>query len=157
MAVSDIQMTGGRQTKERLAVKDVQQWPQFSQYSQLDQARHEIRLLTILAGSEISEIKCTLEQVSFSDCGPYFALSYCWSTAEEPRQIILNNERICIRQNLWHFLWNLRKVAGMIRVWVDFLCINQTDVHERNHQVRLMAEDFSGAEGVYAWLGKSNQ
>lgn len=37
--------------------------------------------------------------------------------------------------------------------WVDAICINQNDVHERGHQVNLMAHIYSDASCVIAWLG----
>lgn len=38
-------------------------------------------------------------------------------------------------------------------LWVDALCINQTDTSERNDQVQLMGEIFSKAVRVIIWLG----
>jgi Heterokaryon incompatibility protein (HET) len=37
--------------------------------------------------------------------------------------------------------------------WVDALCIDQMDVPERNQQVRSMADIYSIAACVIAWLG----
>ena len=38
-------------------------------------------------------------------------------------------------------------------LWVDFLCINQDDVPERNWQIQLMGHIFGSADGVFGWLG----
>lgn len=36
---------------------------------------------------------------------------------------------------------------------MDAICINQSDIEERNHQVKLMAYIFSRAKEVLVWLG----
>jgi hypothetical protein len=38
-------------------------------------------------------------------------------------------------------------------LWVDALCINQSDVGERSHQVALMADIYKRCERVLVWLG----
>jgi hypothetical protein len=38
-------------------------------------------------------------------------------------------------------------------IWIDQLCINQTDILERNSQVKLMAQIYKQAQYVPAWLG----
>ncbi|CAN9316228.1 unnamed protein product [Alternaria sp. RS040] len=41
--------------------------------------------------------------------------------------------------------------------WIDFLCVNQTNIEERNVQVASMADVFKKADGVVVWLGKEDQ
>jgi hypothetical protein len=38
-------------------------------------------------------------------------------------------------------------------IWVDYLCIDQEDVVERNHQVNLMCRIYGKAKTVLVWLG----
>jgi hypothetical protein len=38
-------------------------------------------------------------------------------------------------------------------LWIDGVCINQTDILERNRQVQLMGEIYSRASCVLIWLG----
>ena len=42
------------------------------------------------------------------------------------------------------------------RLWADALCINQADIAERGRQVLLMADIYSSAELVFAWLGSGD-
>ena len=37
--------------------------------------------------------------------------------------------------------------------WIDAICIQQSDVSERNHQVRMMGLIYKRAAFVLAWLG----
>lgn len=41
-------------------------------------------------------------------------------------------------------------------LWVDALPIDQSDMAERMHQVRIMAQIFGGAKEVFVWLGLGN-
>ncbi len=41
-------------------------------------------------------------------------------------------------------------------LWVDAICINQSDPDERGHQVRLMDRIYSEADCVSIWLGKAD-
>jgi hypothetical protein len=41
-------------------------------------------------------------------------------------------------------------------LWIDFICINQSDVLEKNHQVKRMGEIYSNASRVVAWLGEAD-
>ena len=54
--------------------------------------------------------------------------------------------------NIFHFL---RSEAGGEEplFWVDQICINQDNVHEKNHQVQQMKAIFSSAELTLAYLG----
>ncbi|RGP76437.1 hypothetical protein FLONG3_5322 [Fusarium longipes] len=43
------------------------------------------------------------------------------------------------------------------RVWADALCINQEELLERTHQVGLMADIYSSASIVFAWLSSNDR
>jgi hypothetical protein len=38
-------------------------------------------------------------------------------------------------------------------LWIDALCIDQSDAQERTHQVEIMSEIFGRADSVISWLG----
>jgi hypothetical protein len=64
-----------------------------------------------------------------------------------------------VRQNLFDFLEHMR--LGFITsakttqlIWIDALCIDQSSIDERNHQVAQMGAIFQGATVVRIWLGK---
>jgi hypothetical protein len=42
-------------------------------------------------------------------------------------------------------------------LWVDALCINQSDTAERTSQVRMMREIYEKAECVVVWLGEGDE
>jgi Heterokaryon incompatibility protein (HET) len=42
-------------------------------------------------------------------------------------------------------------------LWIDAICINQNDVHERDHQIRKMANIYSQAQLLRIWLGRAER
>jgi hypothetical protein len=63
-----------------------------------------------------------------------------------------DNNEFQVTVNLGNALRDLRLTSSSIILWVDALCINQGDIEERNHQVRLMQSIYKGASVVRAWL-----
>lgn len=83
----------------------------------------------------------------------YQALSYTWGDTLANWTIILNGLSLQVRENLWSFLQEARRCKVEKYLWIDAICINQTTVREKNHQVGMMGDIYSGAESVIVWLG----
>lgn len=84
---------------------------------------------------------------------PYEALSYAWGDQSDLVEIVCNGTSLKVTRNLHDALLAIRFQDEPRTVWVDALCINQNDIRERNHQVQLMADIYSGATRVIVWLG----
>jgi hypothetical protein len=56
-----------------------------------------------------------------------------------------------VRKGLFRFL---QAYDGIDYLWIDQLCIDQSNILERNHQVGLMASIYSQSRSVLIWLGK---
>ena len=116
----------------------------------LDLTRPTIRVFTILPGT--GTIRCLMKQVDLDS--DRTACSYVWGD-QEPSQVILINERpFYIRENLHDFLLQMRKDEGLKPLWVDALCIDQSNTSERNHQVQQMGSIYRGARAVVSWFGQ---
>lgn len=109
----------------------------------------------------------------------YEALSYVWGSPEEREEVevvsgdaewgecmeVANgadlNEinggvvKSKIGANLASALRHLRHPEKTRVLWADAVCISQTDVEERNAQVKRMRDVYSLAERVIVWLGPS--
>lgn len=84
----------------------------------------------------------------------YDALSYEWGDLRGPaHRIILNGQSFRVRENLFQALLCLRSIGVVEPIWVDAICINQEDIHERNHQVRIMNSIYRRARRVRVWIG----
>jgi hypothetical protein len=51
-------------------------------------------------------------------------------------------------------LWNLRRPDSERILWVDALCINQSDPLEKAKQIPLMSRIYEQANSVIIWLGE---
>lgn len=123
----------------------------------LDRKRKEIRTLTLKAGSDASQIRCSMSVVSLDDIPTYEALSYAWGQASNPKQIEVNNRPIFVTSNLHSALSHLRHTTIDRDLWVDAVCINQKDTLERNAQVSIMGDIYRLAQSVLIWLGEADE
>jgi hypothetical protein len=94
----------------------------------------------------------------------YEALSYTWGTSENPQTAFIpptdNNAppwTFPISHNLAGALRHLRHELAPRIFWVDALCINQNDIHERDTQVTRMADIYRLASKVVVWLGPESE
>ncbi|KAH7351369.1 heterokaryon incompatibility protein-domain-containing protein [Rhexocercosporidium sp. MPI-PUGE-AT-0058] len=91
--------------------------------------------------------------------GDYEAISYCWESETRDRKIVLNGSVIEVPRNLEAMLQRLRTwpdTKSGIKFWVDALCIDQGNVLEKNHQVKLMQTIYTRAFSLIVWLGVSS-
>lgn len=128
----------------------------YFKHAALDNAKQEIRLLKILPYSTWQrQITCEVGIFELSQAPAYQAASYEWGPEHPARSININGKALSIRRNLWDFLDVLRRREEIsdCYFWVDQICIDQTNLRERNHQVQLMSSIYSNAIMVLAWLG----
>ncbi|KAG8161307.1 hypothetical protein KVR01_009571 [Diaporthe batatas] len=113
-----------------------------------------IRLLKLLPGDSHDIIRCNITLVDLTSCdGQYEALSYVWGAAEGHLRIQIDDAGHEIQPNLHRALVDLRVRDKPRNLWVDALCINQSDVPERNKQVPLMCEIYRNALRTICYLG----
>lgn len=124
-------------------------------YEPLNEGIDSIRLLILHpadTSDDSSVIRCELKHATFRDKPLYEALSYTWGSPDDQKQMFVNGMQVPARQNLYSALFHLRK--SEIRVlWVDAVCIDQTNTKEREYQVGLMSFIYSRASCVVVWLG----
>lgn len=138
-----------KRTEEKILIPE-----QAPLYSQLDEELLDIRVLNLLPGSD--GIVCNLDFFSCTEEFPeYTALSYCWGNTAETEAISVNGYLVSITKSLLGALQKLRK-RQFGRLWIDALCINQSDEIEKGHQVRRMADIYRNATQTIAWLGQEN-
>jgi hypothetical protein len=142
-----------RRTAQSLTsyVDDSQQ-QQSPTHPLLDLKRQQIRLLRITSIQGQSGVSCHLTCHYLSDCPRYIALSYRWGPRDQSTTITLQGTSFRIGKNLADFL-GTRKPCSTLYYWIDALCINQKNIHERNHQVNQMHQIYSQAHQVIVWLG----
>jgi hypothetical protein len=122
-----------------------------SHYESLKSSR-AIRLLRFLPGPRAT---CQMITVEVEKAPPYLALSYTWGCKKYSRAICVNGFDMPITANLGDAVDAIFIFARQqsMMFWADSICINQADVSERSHQVRLMNTIYRSAEIVAIWLG----
>ncbi|RYO44787.1 hypothetical protein AA0113_g10741 [Alternaria arborescens] len=120
----------------------------------LDLKTPSIRLVRILPEPS-SEGYIQLEIRHVSTQSTYVCLSYVWGGEENPRWVRLGGRLFQVRQNLHAFLASASKKPHICSewLWIDALCIDQSNNSERSHQVQQMANIFSNAIKVISWFG----
>ncbi|OGM45304.1 hypothetical protein ABOM_006442 [Aspergillus bombycis] len=137
--------------------------PSESIYQPLDPSRSEIRLLRLhprQTGRPDETLQLTMFTTSLHE-QKYFALSYVWGEDTPSNPVTINGQSVPVTQNLFDFLLHYRdlteanstwELADMF-FWVDAICINQGDIHEKNSQVLQMSSIYRSADEVLSWLG----
>jgi hypothetical protein len=80
----------------------------------------------------------------------FFVLSYCWGSDDRCCEILINDgERLGITQELENAIRHLTVSI----IWIDQICIDQTNLQEKAAQIPLMARIYREATEVIIWLG----
>ncbi|KAI2621815.1 HET-domain-containing protein [Hypoxylon sp. NC1633] len=91
----------------------------------------------------------------------YTALSYTWGVDEAVQCVTLNGHKVPIKKNLYAFLrrhYNFLPLSHVDEayLWVDAICINQSDEHEKSVQLAIMGEIYKRASRIALWLGEDD-
>jgi hypothetical protein len=139
-------------------------------YSRLELRNEgDIRLVRIVQCGD-GNIFCELRKANLQERPQYVAISYTWgpSTNEEHMRgmssdpshpIICNDHQIMVTENLYGFLIRAAEDTGLASryMWIDSICIDQTDLLERTNQVNMMAAIYHSAVNVVVWLGEEDE
>ncbi|RSM04055.1 hypothetical protein CEP52_007006 [Fusarium oligoseptatum] len=132
-----------------------------------DLAPGQVRLLRLSSSSTDAETPCldfTLTSHSLRDVPPYTAVSYTWKEEDfywydamdtKLLEIRLNGVRLSAASKLSFMIKTLIKndAHRWAYLWIDAICINQTDKKELGHQVGLMGDIYSLASKVVIFFG----
>jgi hypothetical protein len=139
------------------------------QHQPVDQSLNQIRLCKLLPATDAKgcrDLALHVEHFVLDDAKhdsaispaklapTYNAVSYMWGSNPQSHTIGVNDGHLLISENLWQFFEVLQSQDELgTWYWVDQICIDQSNVAERNHQVRRMAQIYADAYVVYIWLG----
>jgi hypothetical protein len=113
----------------------------------------EIRLLVVLPGEPSDQLRCDIIHVNLEDRPDYEAVSYTWASDDGDATLSQTiycdvDKYISVTINCDKALRQLRRCGLKRRLWIDAVCIDQTNINERNHQVGLMDRVYSQAQNV---------
>jgi len=118
----------------------------------------EIRLLHIKPGSAGPLIQLSLVHVNLNDRPEYEALSYTWGESSNPSTIVADEtgHTLEITRNCEAALRVLRKDKQERVLWIDAICIDQSNDEERSRQVLRMPDIYRQAKQVVVFLGEAS-
>ncbi|TGJ87132.1 hypothetical protein E0Z10_g1596 [Xylaria hypoxylon] len=119
-----------------------------------------IRLVVLLPSAErYGDIMCKLcnSTLGRSDTDRYEALSYVWGDPSKRKSISVDGKPFQVTENLESALRNLRYRDRYRVLWINSICINQSNVAERNAQVQQMGGVYRSAKRVVVWLGPESE
>ena len=140
-------------------------------YETLTPETNSIRLLRLLPGRFDDAIRITIWYTALDVDDPlqYEALSYVWGDPVKQHHVFIESAflsdidgqteaahprtRIGVTRNLDEALRYLRYVDRERTLWIDAICIDQSNLAERGNQVQKMADIFKSAYRVVMWLG----
>jgi hypothetical protein len=151
----------------------------YQPLSETSRGRSATRLICLHPGGFDDCIYCTIYHANILEKRPqteYTALSYVWGDATRTKSIQLGYHQLptsepahawsstpspgvdCyesfqVTTNLERALRHLRDRASERILWVDAICINQSDWEERLSQVKMMGSVYKKAVEVRIWLG----
>ncbi|KAF9877389.1 HET-domain-containing protein [Colletotrichum karsti] len=124
-------------------------------YQPLNTDRPAFRLLRLRKGYW-TPIECDILHESLDQpTQPYEALSYTWGNPDRNQRISVNGSTLAITSSLLWTLIHLRYKDEDRILWIDGICIDQTNLVERGHQVQQMGDIYRSAERVIFWLGRA--
>jgi len=145
-----------------------------------DPSQDYIRLLRPFRDSH-GRLCGELRTFPVSQCPTFIAVSYTWEPVNPVQQIIISGQILDIGRNIFQaldtytsydtlrsldtFIENESSLSSAERrqfmlnperwtyFWIDSICIDQSNVRERNHQIKMMKSIYTRAAFTLAWLG----
>jgi hypothetical protein len=106
------------------------------------------RYLVLRPGRGEDPLACSLRTSHIHDAPHYEAISYVWGSEILDHSVTCGERELFITRNLFTALQRLRLPNASRMLWADSICINQSDLQEKGHQVAAMSEIYRSASGV---------
>ncbi|KAK5689682.1 hypothetical protein LTR97_012681 [Elasticomyces elasticus] len=116
-------------------------------YRLLKGEEQEIRLLELGPGEYNDVLQAALVTVSVKKLPAYNTISYVWGDPSKSGDLRIGDASLAVPANTILALRRMRLRDSMRVVWIDAVCINQNDIHERGQQVGLMGTIYRCSSG----------
>jgi hypothetical protein len=127
-------------------------------YRKLKNDPKQIRVLEIHAGAGTEDIRCTLRCICLTEepQTKYETVSYAWGDKSQREYLFVNGVHINAPASSVKVLRRIRLLHKSRVVWIDAICINQTDIEERSQQVEIMGLIYARTVRNLIWLGEED-
>src|SRR6201999_2285952 len=82
----------------------------------------------------------------------YVAVSHVWGSSTSTHEVCCNGRPFWIQSSLVTVFEHLVPEEGNLYLWVDAICINQSNAAEKAAQVRNIMRIFEKAKEVIGWI-----
>lgn len=126
------------------------------QHESLPDPRTYIRLLQIRSIDEARDIPvhCQIKGWAIDAAPAYTTMSYTWGDPNLLEVILVDGKKMEVRQNCSYVLRQAWRLKGSNHIWIDAICINQTDNNEKSPQVAMMGSIYQKAVQTLACVGQ---
>nr|OQO29773.1 hypothetical protein B0A51_03688 [Rachicladosporium sp. CCFEE 5018] len=121
-------------------------------YRSLDRSKKEIRLLLLEAGTDDEDLIASLLIVDLEDPGrpKYETISYVWGDASRRASLNVDGCSTSVPESAVAALRCIRLPDRTRVLWIDSICIYQSDIEERGRQVSMMADIYQSGTCLLA-------
>jgi len=106
-----------------------------------------ISLLHIIPKLDSDRLMCSLDTFRLEEAPLYTTLSYVWGEEPVDRVIALNGRPVKVARNLHRILQYLsNRDSGAL--WIDALCIDQSNLQEKSRQVQLLGKIYGSSRAT---------
>lgn len=131
----------------------LQRSPEY-EYEDLASLRH-IRILKIKRKIPFRPLQCELISVSIDSAPCYDAISYTWGAPDLPKRISMTNGTLLpVTRKVSDIIHERASFVRQRLLWIDAVCIWQTNHREKACQLNLMREIYERASRTIIWLGE---
>lgn len=120
-------------------------------------SERSIRLIRLFSGKQTDPVRCELFEVCLDDSPKCEALSYTWGSQVPDDLVLCEGRSLGVMRNCVAALRHLRYARKTRLLWVDAICIDQSQIPERNNQVKLMMKIYSNAKLAVVWVGEGSE
>jgi hypothetical protein len=125
-------------------------------YEKLANPERNIRLVRLQKRNPLAEMNCSLIEHPLAEAPAYEAISYTWGSGPKDHLVFLDGRWLPTSQKVRQILEGRASYWTERWLWIDSLCIDQTNSQEKNSQVRIMGDIYQTADRVVVWLEDSN-
>lgn len=114
---------------------------------------NRIRIVDLLPGCGLDPIIFECRIITLDGDHSFEALSYVWGDEHPKRTVQISGYSVEVTRMLYTAFEHLRHPLEKRTLWIDQVCIDQTNDDEKSHQVSLMRMIYKKCSQCVVWLG----